>query len=86
MKKSSSYTYISFACFLICVLVWIPNVFLNMASPFWIITFVIAPIGVYFATFQKQYWLIAINFVMFFSFFILMFVGYYINSLTGGKP
>ncbi|GAA3715166.1 MULTISPECIES: hypothetical protein [Salinicoccus] len=70
----------SLICFVLCIVIWVPNVIFQVPSPFWILTFIIAPFGLVFALLAKNYWLVFGNFVMFFSFFILMALGYYINS------
>jgi len=74
---------LSLVCLLICVLSWVPNIFFQVASPLWMVTFIIAPIGLIFATMIKKYWLIAANTIMFFSFFIFMFVGNLVNYNLG---
>lgn len=76
----NKYTIFSSICFAVCILIWIPNVIFQVPSPFWILTFIIAPFGLVFALLGKNYWLAFANFVMFFSFFILMAFGYYINA------
>ncbi|NMH73519.1 hypothetical protein HF078_10570 [Bacillus sp. RO2] len=74
-KKSLKIT--SLVCFVICVLLWIPNVFMHIASPFWMLTFVVGPIGLAFGLVGKHYLLAILNFIMTFSFFLFMAVGYY---------
>lgn len=71
---------IAFICFILCVLIWIPNIIFQIPSPFLLFTFVISSIGIVLAVLAKSYWLIAMNVVMFFSFFIFMGIGYYIDS------
>jgi len=71
---------ISFICILLSILVWIPNVFFQIASPLWILTFIFSIIGAVLGILAKKYILVIGNIVMFFSFFIIMFVGYYMNS------
>lgn len=71
---------ISLVCLFICIIVWIPNIVFQVASPLFLVTFVIAPIGIVFAALIKRYWLIVANTFMFFSFFIFMFVGHLANS------
>lgn len=68
----------SFICFVLCILIWIPNVIFQVASPFWMLAFTIAPFGLAFALLAKNYWLAFGNVLMFFSFF--MAIGYYINA------
>lgn len=67
-------------CLMVCIVIWIPNLVFQVASPLWLLTFLIAPIGVILAILSKSYWLIFLNTVMFFSFFILMALGYIVNS------
>ncbi|WP_404448216.1 hypothetical protein LG307_03610 [Sutcliffiella horikoshii] len=67
----------SLVCFVICVLLWVPNVLLSVASPFWMLTFVVGPIGLAFGLVGKHYFLAFLNFIMTFSFFWLMAIGYY---------
>ena len=71
---------LSLACFIICILVWVPNLFFQSPSPLFMLTFVLGPIGIAFAAMVKSYWLIIANTIMFFSFFIFMGLGYFINS------
>lgn len=71
---------ISFICILLSILVWIPNVFFQIASPLWILTFIFSIIGAVLGILAKKHILVIGNIVMFFSFFIIMFVGYYMNS------
>lgn len=79
--KNNRFRTLSFLCFAACVLVWLPNVMFQTASPFWLLTFIIAPIGIAFGLLAKNKCLVILNIIMFFSFFILMAIGYYINSL-----
>lgn len=79
--KNNRFRTLSFVCFTACVLVWLPNVIFQIASPFWLLTFIIAPIGIAFGLLAKNKWLVILNIIMFFSFFILMAIGYILNSL-----
>lgn len=81
MDKRKRFKGISVICLFICILVWIPNIMFQVSSPLWIITFVVALIGIVFAALIRNGWLIVANTVMFFSFFIIMFVGYVVNQL-----
>ncbi len=67
-------------CFISSILVWIPNIVFKVATPLVLLIFIIPVIGLVFAILGKKIWLIVGNVVMFFSFFILMAVGYIINS------
>ena len=82
MAKEKIFKALSLVCLFICVLVWIPNIVFQVPSPLWLLTFVIAPIGIVFAALIKKYWLIVANTLMFFSFFVFMFAGYLINYST----
>ena len=71
---------ISTICIILCVLIWIPNIVFQIPSPFFLLNFIISSVGIVLAVLVKSYWLIAINILMFFSFFIFMGIGYYIDS------
>ena len=77
--NNKNFKIISLVCLFICILVWIPNIVFQVANPLFLVTFVIAPVGIVFAALIKKYWLIVANTFMFFSFFIFMFVGYLVN-------
>ncbi|MCA0972133.1 hypothetical protein LCM20_16115 [Halobacillus litoralis] len=83
-KKTMKIT--ALACFMACVLVWVPNLVFQVASPLWLLTFLVAPVGIVLAAMLKHKWLIIGNTVMLFSFFWLMFGGYLVNSITNGQP
>lgn len=85
MTKERMFKTLSLGSLFISVLVWIPNIVFQIASPFWLLTFIIAPIGIVFAVLIKNYWLIVANTIMFFSFFIFMFIGYFFDFLLDGK-
>ena len=78
--RKKNFKVLSLACLLICILVWIPNIVFQVASPLFLVTFVIAPVGIVFAAMIRNYWLIFANTVMFFSFFLFMFVAHLTNS------
>lgn len=82
MDKKKNFKVISLACLISCILIWIPNIVFQVASPLFLLTFLLAPIGIIFAALIKNSWLIVANAFMFFSFFIVMFVGYYFESLS----
>lgn len=75
-----NYQIISLLCIVLAVLAWILNVVFQIASTLWLATFVLGIIGAVFAALGRNYWLLIGNIVMFFSFFILMAIGYYVNS------
>ena len=72
---------LSLVCFASCILFWVPNVIFQTASPFWLLAFIVAPFGIAFGLLAKNKWLVILNIIMFFSYFILMAISYYINSL-----
>ncbi|ELK46542.1 hypothetical protein QRD89_06120 [Halobacillus sp. ACCC02827] len=86
MERKRIYYISSLVCFLICIIVWIPNLFFRSDSPLWMATFLFGPIGILFAAFIEKYWLMIVNTVMLFSFFLLMAVNYYLNYITIGHP
>lgn len=67
---------IALACLALCIIVWIPNIIFQVASPLWMATFILGIVGVAFAALARNYWLVAANLVMTFSFFIFMAIGY----------
>ncbi|KGP71051.1 hypothetical protein [Pontibacillus yanchengensis] len=73
---------LSLICFIVCLLIWVPNLFFQIASPLWLLTFLLAPVGIALGVVVKNYWLIAVNTLMLFSFFIFMALGYFVNSKT----
>jgi hypothetical protein len=80
------WTVLSVICFILGVLCWIPNLMFNLALSYWMLTFIINPIGIVFGVIGKSKFGIISNAIMSLSFFILMFAGYLINALSGGKP
>ncbi|MGR9049619.1 hypothetical protein ACQ4XT_13420 [Halobacillus faecis] len=86
MNKEKLFKIMALSSVIICITVWIPNIVFQISSPLWMITFIIAPVGIVFASLIKNAWLIVSNVAMLFSFFILMFAGYIINYITGGTP
>ncbi|MCA1011579.1 hypothetical protein [Halobacillus halophilus] len=86
MNKEKLFRILAISSLIVCIAVWIPNIVFQTSSPLWMLTFIIAPAGVVFASLIKNAWLIVSNVAMLFSFFILMFAGYFINYITGGTP
>ncbi|WP_079479089.1 hypothetical protein [Halobacillus salinus] len=86
MDKEKLFKTIAITSLVVCLAVWIPNVIFQVASPLWMATFLIAPIGITFSILIKKYWLVVSNVIMLFSFFLFMFAGYLVNFLTDGKP
>ncbi|MEB1808351.1 MAG: hypothetical protein LPK26_13845 [Bacillaceae bacterium] len=77
---------LSVICFLIGVAVWLPNIFLEKAYSYYLLTFVINPVGILFGYLGRSKAAMISNLVMANSFFILMFFGYLINAIFGGQP
>ncbi|MGE7840415.1 hypothetical protein FH508_0012380 [Lysinibacillus sp. CD3-6] len=67
---------------IISLLLWVPNIVFQKASTLWIFTFVLSGIGIVLAACVKSKILIIGNIITFFSFFILMFLGYIFVFLT----
>ncbi|MFJ5766657.1 MULTISPECIES: hypothetical protein [unclassified Lysinibacillus] len=67
---------------IISLLLWVPNIVFQKASTLWIFTFVLSGIGIVLAVCVKSKILIIGNIITFFSFFILMFLGYIFVFLT----
>lgn len=86
MINKKKFKSLSLICLIVSVLVWVPNILFQVSSPLWILTFLIAPVGIVFAALIKKNWLIIMNTLMFFSFFIFMILGYLANYITDGKP
>ncbi|CAG7840604.1 hypothetical protein CLOHAE12215_02028 [Clostridium haemolyticum] len=73
---------ISIGCVLISIVSWIPN-FCSIPAFFWILSVILSPIGFIMSLIGliKYNWIGGIlvsllNVIMFFSFFILMYIGY----------
>ncbi|MFB1052176.1 hypothetical protein [Paraliobacillus sp. JSM ZJ581] len=82
MEKIKTYKILAVSCLLLNILIWIPNTVFAISSPFWMLSFFIAPIGIVFSALIKNYLLVTLNAIMFFSFFLLMGIGYIINSFS----
>ncbi|WP_409369553.1 hypothetical protein [Lysinibacillus sp. 38-6] len=67
---------------IISLLLWVPNVVFQKASTLWMFTFVLSGIGVGLSVYAKSKILIIGNIITFFSFFIIMFLGYIFVFLT----
>lgn len=63
-----------------CLLLWVPNIGFQISSPFWMLVFILGPLGIVFAALNKNILLIILNIMMTFSFFIFMAISYYVNS------
>lgn len=64
------------------LLLWVPNVVFQKASTLWMFTFVLSGIGIVLSVYAKSKILIIGNIITFFSFFIIMFLGYIFVFLT----
>ncbi|MCA0987756.1 hypothetical protein [Guptibacillus algicola] len=84
--KKTHFKRLSIICLIVSLLVWLPNIIFNVSSQLWVVTFIIAPVGIVFAALIKKNSLIIANTFMFFSFFIFMFFGYIVNFITDGNP
>lgn len=80
--KKETFKKLSLLCVLLSVVVLIPNIIFKVSSPLWILTFPFSAIGIVLGWIGKKNFLVVLNVIMFFSFFILMFLGYFINSQT----
>lgn len=67
----------SLFCLIICILLWVPNIVFQISSPFWLLIYIFGPIGVILGGLSRDILLIILNVIITFSFFILMFIGYY---------
>ncbi|WP_332698730.1 hypothetical protein [Halalkalibacter lacteus] len=87
-KKSprNIWFYLSLICFLLGIVVWLPNIIFSYGYSYWFWTFIINPIGIVFGIIGKSKFGIISNAIMTFSFIIFMFIGYLIVALFGGKP
>ncbi|WP_306462702.1 hypothetical protein [Halobacillus litoralis] len=75
-KSNKKWIILSGICFLVGVTLWLPNFILQYGYGFWILTFIINPVGAVFGYLGKSKFGIISNIIMTFSFFIIMFVGY----------
>ena len=66
---------------IISLLLWVPNIVFQKASFLWIFTFVFSGIGILLSVSVKSKILIIGNTITFFSFFIVMFLGYILDFL-----
>lgn len=74
--KKKTIKYFSLVCFIASIILWLPNLIFQIPSTWYFGVFIIAPIGILLAMFSKSKWLILGNTLMFFSFFLLMGIGY----------
>ncbi|WP_280768863.1 hypothetical protein [Salipaludibacillus daqingensis] len=86
IKSSKRWKALSAICVLIGISVWVPNIVFEYGYGYWLLTFIINPLGILSGYFGRSRLLIIFNMIMTFSFFIFMFVGYLINAMIGGHP
>ncbi|SES27112.1 hypothetical protein [Salipaludibacillus aurantiacus] len=88
MEKQSSNVWatLSFVCLFMGVAVWIPNIIFQYGYSYWLLTFILNPLGTVFGYIGKSKFGMAANILITFSFFIFMFLGYMIFGMLGGKP
>ncbi|WP_090775317.1 hypothetical protein [Shouchella lonarensis] len=60
---------------------WLPNIVFQLSTPYWLLTLVVSPVGMFCAVLAEKKSLIVLNLVMFFSFFLVMLLGYVINGV-----
>jgi len=81
MKQRKSFALLSLLCAVICILLWVPNVAFGIDSPWWLLIFFASPAGVILGVIGRNVWLVILNLIMFFSFLILMALGFDIMTL-----
>jgi len=67
---------------IISLLLWVPNIVFQQASTLWLFSFVLSSIGTGLSVYAKSKILMLGNIITFFSFFIIMFLGYIFVFLT----
>ena len=77
---------LSLICFIMGILVWVPNFIFNYGYGYWLLTFIINPLGIAFGIIGKSKFGIVSNAIMTISFFIFMSIGYIIVAIFGGQP
>ncbi len=81
MEQRKKFSIYSLLCAVVCILLWIPNIVLDIDSPWWLIIFFASPAGVILGVMGRNIWLVILNLIMFFSFLIIMALGFDIMSL-----
>ncbi|MFD2045430.1 hypothetical protein ACFSTA_17235 [Ornithinibacillus salinisoli] len=84
MKIHKRWVMLSIICFLLGIIVWLPNFILDYGYGYWMLTFIINPIGIVFGVFGKSKFGIISNVIMTLSFFIFMFLGYLYSANFNG--
>lgn len=85
-KSKQLWIILSVICFSIGIAVWLPNILLEKAYSYYLLTFLINPIGILFGYMGRSKIAMISNLVMTNSFFILMFFGYLFTAIFGGQP
>lgn len=81
MKQRLTLTLLSLLAAVISILLWVPNLVLDIESPWWLVIFFVAPAGVILGVIARNIWLVLLNLLMFFSFLIVIALGFDITSL-----
>ncbi|MDQ0257731.1 putative membrane protein [Evansella vedderi] len=85
-NKNQHWKILSVICFLIGGVVWVPNIILGYGYSYWLLTFIVNPLGILFGYYGRSKFTILLNIVMTCSFFLFMFLGYLISTVFGGHP
>lgn len=82
-KNKKLWITLSVICIVIGIATWIPNVVFEYGYGYWLLTFIINPLGIFFGYMGRSKIAIFLNIIMTFSFFILMFVGSLMEAFFG---
>jgi hypothetical protein len=85
-SNTKKWSYLSILCVILGIAIWIPNLVFNQSSGYWVLTFIINPIGIIFGFLGRNKLAVALNMIMTLSFPILTFVGYLVVALQKGHP
>ena len=80
-KSNKRWIILSVICFIVGVALWLPNFILQFGYGFWMLTFIVNPLGTLFGFLGRSKFGIISNIFMTFSFFIIMFVGSFIEAI-----
>lgn len=81
MGQRKVFALLSLLCAVICILLWVPNIVFDIGSPWWLVIFFVSPAGVILGVMGRNIWFVIFNLIMFFSFLILMALGFDIMTL-----
>lgn len=81
MEQRKKFAILSLLCAVACILLWVPNLAFGIESPWWLVIFFASPAGVILGVMARNIWLVIFNLIMFFSFLIVMALGYDVMSL-----